>query len=66
MGTQRTFYGTELLNANEQLRREKEGKRLVINKSTGDKTEVILGKGSPICISLFSRLHSVISLRLGK
>jgi len=37
-----TIYGMELLNANEQLRREDEGKLLVINEATGDKTEVSL------------------------
>jgi len=39
-----TIYGIELLNANEQLRREDGGKLLVINESTGDKAEVILGE----------------------
>jgi uncharacterized protein YuzE len=37
-----SIYGIELLNANEQLRREDEGKLLVINEATGDKAEVIL------------------------
>jgi len=37
-----TIYGIELLNANEQLRREDEGKLLVVNESTGEKTELIL------------------------
>jgi uncharacterized protein YuzE len=37
-----TIYGIELLNANEQLRRQDEGKLLVINESTGEKVEVIL------------------------
>jgi len=37
-----TIYGMELLNANEQLRKEDEGKLLVINEATGDKSEVIL------------------------
>ena len=37
-----TIYGIELLNANEQLRRQDEGKLLVINESTGEKAEVIL------------------------
>lgn len=40
-----TIYGIELLNANEQLRREDEGKVLVINESTGYKSEVILTGG---------------------
>ena len=30
-----TIYGIELLNANEQLRREDAGKLIVINESTG-------------------------------
>jgi len=37
-----SVYGIELLNANEQLRREDEGKLLVINEATSDKAEVIL------------------------
>jgi uncharacterized protein YuzE len=37
-----TIYGIELLNANEQLRREDEGKLLVVNESTGEKAELIL------------------------
>ncbi len=37
-----TIYGIELLNANEQLRKEDEGKLLVINEATGDKAEIIL------------------------
>jgi uncharacterized protein YuzE len=37
-----SVYGIELLNANEQLRREDEGKLLVINEATGDKAEVSL------------------------
>ena len=37
-----TIYGIELLNANEQLRQQDEGKLLVINESTGEKTEIIL------------------------
>jgi uncharacterized protein YuzE len=37
-----TIYGIELLNANEQLRREDEGKLLVVNESTGEKVELIL------------------------
>ena len=36
------IYGLELLNANEQLRREDEGKLLVINEATGDRSEVNL------------------------
>ena len=37
-----TIYGIELLNANEQLQKEDDGKLLVINEATGDKKEVIL------------------------
>ena len=37
-----TIYGIELLNANEQLRKQDEGKLLVVNESTGEKTEVAL------------------------
>jgi uncharacterized protein YuzE len=37
-----TIYGIELLNANEQLRKEDKGKLLVINEATGEKAEVIL------------------------
>ncbi|MDP2645313.1 MAG: DUF2283 domain-containing protein [Desulfobacterales bacterium] len=37
-----TIYGLELLNANEQLRSEDEGKLLVINEATGDKSEISL------------------------
>jgi len=39
-----TIYGIELLNANEQLRKEDEGKLLVINESTGEKSEISLSK----------------------
>ncbi|MEK6527487.1 MAG: DUF2283 domain-containing protein [Nitrospirota bacterium] len=37
-----TIYGIELLNANEQLRKEDNGKLLVINDSTGEKAEISL------------------------
>lgn len=37
-----TVYGIELLNANEQLRKEDEGKILVINEATGEKVEIPL------------------------
>lgn len=40
-----TIYGIELLNANEQLRKEDEGKLLVINEATGDRAEVVLSGG---------------------
>jgi len=36
-----SIYGIELLNANEQLRREDEGKLIVINDATGAKKEII-------------------------
>ncbi len=34
-----TIYGIELLNANEQLKREDMGKLLVINEATGEQRE---------------------------
>jgi len=37
-----TIYGIELLNANEQLRREDAGTLLVINEATGERAEVPL------------------------
>lgn len=37
-----TIYGIELLNANEQLRREDAGKLIVENEATGTKAEVQL------------------------
>ena len=37
-----TIYGIELLNANEQLKREDMGKLLVINKATGEQSELPL------------------------
>ncbi|GJQ50703.1 MAG: DUF2283 domain-containing protein [Candidatus Kuenenia stuttgartiensis] len=37
-----TIYGIELLNANEQLKKEDAGKLFVINEATGEKSEVIL------------------------
>lgn len=39
-----TIYGIELLNANEQLRKEDAGKLLVINEATGEKAEVVLAE----------------------
>ena len=39
-----TIYGIELLNANEQISRQDEGKFLVINEVTGEKTEVPLNR----------------------
>ena len=39
-----TIYGIELLNANEQLRKEDEGKLLVVNEATGEKAEVALSE----------------------
>ena len=38
-----TIYGIELLNANEQLKREDMGNLLVINEATGEQKEVHLG-----------------------
>ena len=40
-----TIYGIELLNANEQLRREDMGKLLVINEATGERAELPLAVG---------------------
>ncbi|MFN3467543.1 MAG: DUF2283 domain-containing protein [Candidatus Brocadiales bacterium] len=37
-----TIYGIELLNTNEQLRKENGGKILVINEATGEQTEIPL------------------------
>jgi len=39
-----TIYGIELLNANVQLRKEDEGKLLVINEATGERAEVALSE----------------------
>lgn len=38
-----TIYGIELLNANEQMRREDAGELIVINESTGKRAELSLG-----------------------
>lgn len=40
-----TVYGIELLNANEQLYREDEGKVLIVNEATGERAEVSLAVG---------------------
>ena len=40
-----SIYGIELLNANEQLKREDMGKLLVINEATGEQTELPLSIG---------------------
>jgi len=40
-----TIYGVELLNANEQLRREDTGKLLGINAATGERVELPLATG---------------------
>jgi len=37
-----TIYGIELLNANEQMYRQDEGKFLLINEVTGEKSEILL------------------------
>jgi uncharacterized protein YuzE len=34
-----TIYGIELLNANEQLRRDNAGRLLIINEATGERAE---------------------------
>jgi uncharacterized protein YuzE len=35
-----TIYGIELLNANEQLKRDKEGRLLVVNEATGETKDI--------------------------
>jgi uncharacterized protein YuzE len=40
-----TIYGIELLNANEQLRRDKQGGLLIINEATGERVEIPLATG---------------------
>ena len=40
-----TVYGIELLNANEQLRREDRGRVLIINEATGEQAELPLAIG---------------------
>lgn len=37
-----TIYGIELLNANDQLRGEDEGKMIIINEALGDRREIVL------------------------
>ena len=37
-----SIYGIELLNANEQMHREEEGKLLIINEATGEKVSIPL------------------------
>jgi len=37
-----TIYGIELLNANEQIHRQDEGRFLLINEVTGERTEIPL------------------------
>ena len=40
-----TVYGIELLNANQQLRREHMGRLLVVNEATGEQAELPLALG---------------------
>jgi uncharacterized protein YuzE len=40
-----TIYGIELLNANEQLRRDDQGRLFIINEATGERVEVPLAAG---------------------
>lgn len=35
-----TIYGIELLNANEQLKRDKKGRLLVVNEATGETMDI--------------------------
>ena len=37
-----TIYGIELLNANEQLKKEDAGRLFIINEATGEKSELVL------------------------
>jgi uncharacterized protein YuzE len=37
-----TVYGIELLNANEQLRKENQGKFIILNEASGQQSEVAL------------------------
>jgi uncharacterized protein YuzE len=37
-----TIYGIELLNANEQLKRDDSSKFYIINEATGKQTEIVL------------------------
>ncbi len=37
-----TIYGIELLNANDQLKKEDAGKLFVINEATGERSELVL------------------------
>jgi uncharacterized protein YuzE len=39
-----TVYGVELVNANEQINRQDEGKFLLINEVTGEKAEIALNR----------------------
>jgi uncharacterized protein YuzE len=43
-----TVYGIELLNANEQLRGEDQGKLIVVNEADGDEREMLLA--SPVTV----------------
>ena len=45
VGPDGIVYGIELLNANEQLYREDEGKVLIVNEATGERAEVPLAVG---------------------
>ena len=45
MASDGTIYGIELLNANEQIKRDDMGNLLVINEATGEKTKMILSIG---------------------
>ena len=42
MASDGTIYGIELLNANEQLKHEDEGKLVVINEATGEQVKLPL------------------------
>ena len=42
-----TLYGIELLNANEQLRRDASGKLLIVDEATGERVEYPLRSSKP-------------------
>jgi len=50
-----TIYGVELLNANQQLRREDGGVLVVINEATGEQAEIPLAVRSPKARSVRKR-----------
>ena len=47
-----TVYGIELLNANEQLRAEDDGKLVVVNTAEGNQAEIPFGDSKPVPASV--------------